>query len=570
MASNIRSSSSTPFFRTLRSRNLTSSPPRLSRSATSTPPPPSSSTTAPPPSPSSFSFNHPFLRFLPFTIALPIALYAFLPSEVIRLDEEKGKRGIKAGVGGRGKNGFVSAAELQKHTSREKGIWVVVDGEVWDVTDFVDKHPGGSKIILANSGRDVTSLFAPIHPPLTLQTHLDPSNHVGKLNPDELEAVKIKKGAAETEEEERVRKARADLPHVDTIVNILDFQILAEKILSKHAWAYYYSAADGASSRDHANTAYSRIMFRPRVLRKVKTVDASTTILGIKSSLPIYISPAALARLGDEDGEMNLTQGAAQKGILQVISHVASCSLEEINSVREPDQKLAWQLYVSPDRVKTEAALRDAVSQGMNAIYVTVDTPVLGKRVQDRQFQLERDPPTDDKPSDVRTQGNQDPDLCWEDLAWIKSIAPDLPLVVKGIQTVEDAVLCVEHKVDGIVLSNHGGRQLEFSRPPIDVLQEIRRLHPEVLTQTEVFVDGGIQRGTDVLKALCLGARAVGLGRPFLFAQSAYKTRGVVKAIDILEEEIELGMRLLGVTSLDQLGPEYIECLPPSSYEGGR
>ena len=122
------------------------------------------------------------------------------------------------------------------------------------------------------------------------------------------------------------------------------------------------------------------------------------------------------------------------------------------------------------------------------------------------------------------------------------------------------------------VLSNHGGRQLEFSRPPIDVLQEIRRLHPEVLDSggMQVFVDGGIQRGTDVLKALCLGATAVGLGRPFLYAQSAYQTRGVIKAIDILEEEIQLGMRLLGVTRLDQLGPEYVECLAPGAFESRR
>ena len=179
------------------------------------------------------------------------------------------------------------------------------------VTDFLDLHPGGSKILLQHSGKDATAIYNPIHPPNTIEKTLDPSKHVGRLDPAAAESVQVKKSSAETDDEERVRQARSELGHIDAeVVNIADFERIARKVLSKHAWAYYHSAADDGSARDHAHTAYERILFRPRVLRKVKDIDATTTILGVKSSLPLYISPAALARLGDEDGEMNLTKGA--------------------------------------------------------------------------------------------------------------------------------------------------------------------------------------------------------------------------------------------------------------------
>ncbi|KAL7408904.1 FMN-dependent dehydrogenase-domain-containing protein [Mrakia frigida] len=558
MPSPFRPSSSSSLLRSLRSSKPTLKPPTRFASSSS------SSTT-----PSSRQ-----LLLLPTSaLTFSLALYLYIQhSSPINLDAKQltsGKTGIpslkkkSASLAG----GLISAEELSRHTSKEQGVWVVVNGDVWDVTEFLDLHPGGSKIILSNSGKDVSKLFNPIHPPKTLQNNLAPSQLVGKLDP----ADAFDSGP--DEEELRIAKARAAKPHVDTMVNIMDFEKVATSVLSKQALAYYTSASDGETAKHHANTAYQRILFRPRVLRKVRNVDPSTTFLGQKSLLPIFVSPAALARLGDEDGEMNITRGAGAKGIIQAISSFASCSLEEINSARSsPEQPLFWQLYVSPDRAKSEANLRAAMAAGMNAIWLTVDAPMGGKREQDIRLKLEMDPPSDVQVTEKGGSTSEklfsavDPDLCWDDIKWIRNICPDLPLVIKGIQCVEDALLCVEHKVDGIVLSNHGGRQLEYSRPPIDVLQEIRRLHPEILTSTEVFIDGGVQRGTDVLKALCLGARGVGMGRPFLYAQTAYKDRGVVKAIEIMEEEIKLGMRLLGVTSIDQLGPEYIECLPPSSY----
>ncbi len=146
-----------------------------------------------------------------------------------------------------------------------------------------------------------------------------------------------------------------------------------------------------------------------------------------------------------------------------------------------------------------------------------------------------------------------DPNLNWEDVAWIKKLAPGKPLVIKGISCVEDAILAHEHGCSGIVLSNHGGRQLDGARPPIQVLQEIRNERPDLLDKMEVFVDGGVRRGTDVLKALCLGAKAVGLGRPFLYAQSAYGSEGVVKAVESESENRTAGdhVGLIGVPADD-------------------
>lgn len=244
-----------------------------------------------------------------------------------------------------------------------------------------------------------------------------------------------------------------------------------------------------------------------------------------------------MAKLGHPLGEVNLTRGAGETDMLQVISSNSSCSLDELVAEKAPDQQLAWQLYVAADRARAERTIKHAVELGVQSIWLTVDAPVGGKRERDLKEKIARDPPARDFKPDPNTKSESavqfsyvDADLCWDDIAWIRKLAPGRPIVLKGIQCVEDAVMAAEHGVQGIVLSNHGGRQLDGSRPPIEVLQEIRKLRPELLTQMEVFVDGGIRRGTDVLKALALGAKAVGMGRPFLYAQSAYGAEGVVRA----------------------------------------
>ncbi|KAJ9102630.1 hypothetical protein QFC19_004739 [Naganishia cerealis] len=465
---------------------------------------------------------------------------------------------------------LVSAAELAKHTTREEGLWVAIDGVVWSVGDFVDRHPGGAKIIIQNCGKDATALFKSLHPPNTIEENLLPEAKVGMVDPSELDALMSSSNGVNQDTEARIRKARKEMMGVDGMVNLDDFEELAHKILTPAALAYYASGSDDEWTMNANRNAYRRIRFRPRVLRKVGEVDPSTEILGVKTTLPVFIAPAALAKLGHPLGEVNLTRGAGETGILQVISSNSSCSLEELAEERRDGQELAWQLYVATDRDRAEKTIKKAFNLGMSSIWLTVDAPVGGNRERDTKEKIARDPPKLGEKADGNSGSTSaaqfsyvDPNLTWEDIPWIRSLAPGKPLVIKGISCVEDAILAKEHGCQGIVLSNHGGRQLDGARPPIDVLQEIRRERPDLLKEMEVYVDGGIRRGTDVLKALCLGAKAVGLGRPFLYAQSAYGEDGVVKAVQILEEEIQTGMRLLGVTKVSELRPELVECLPP-------
>jgi len=220
--------------------------------------------------------------------------------------------------------------------------------------------------------------------------------------------------------------------------------------------------------------------------------------------------------------------------------------------------------------------VRAVEEAGYKAIFLTVDAIVAGSRERDirNPWILEdeerggspvysEEMPSLDGANHLGTAGaltaNDDRDMSWErTIPWLRSITK-LPIAIKGIQCVEDAVLAAEAGVDAILLSNHGGRQLEYSLPPIEVLYRLRKQRPDVFSKLEVYIDGGIYRGTDVLKAVCLGARAVGLGRPFLYAQGAYGEAGVTKIMQILEREIVAGMRLLGAPTIKDLRPELVE-----------
>ncbi|GAC96694.1 cytochrome b2 [Pseudozyma hubeiensis SY62] len=452
------------------------------------------------------------------------------------------------------------------------GLWVVIKGEVYDVTDFVDSHPGGRNIILKNAGKDVTELYEPIHPPTAIEENLDASKHIGQVNPS---TVQIKQAGEESEKDRKRRLARENLPSLGSVLNLDDFERIAESILSDQAWAYYSSAADDEITYAQNRAAFNRIVFRPRILRAIGQVDSSRKLIdskgkGFLCSLPIYVSPAAMAKLGHPDGELNLTRGAGEADIIQGISANASVGLDEMLDARKTGQPIIYQLYVNKDRAASERILKKIESRGVSAVMLTVDAPVMGKRERDMRTKGEEVQLGNDHGKDVKAKGGGvaqaisgyiDPNLTWDDIAWFRKTCK-LPLYLKGVQTVEDVELAVKHGVEGVVLSNHGGRSLEYSPAALDVLVELRQRRPELFDKIEVFMDGGVRRGTDVLKAVALGAKAVGLGRPFLYAQSGYGEAGVTRAIQILQDEIHRGMQLLGVTSLDQLTPEMIDILP--------
>ncbi|KAF8078484.1 FMN-dependent dehydrogenase-domain-containing protein [Lyophyllum atratum] len=468
--------------------------------------------------------------------------------------------------------------QVEKHSTAES-CWVIIKNNVYDVTEFLNEHPGGSSIILKYAGRDATRAYDPIHPPDALDKNLPASRHLGPLDSGASHLLRqAQQNRKKTKDELRVEGAHKQRPPLNRILNLADMEAVARQVLSHKALAYYSSSSDDQMTYQENAHAFKRFFFHARVMRPVSRCDPSTTVLGYKSSIPVFICGAALAKLGHPQGEANLTRGAAQTNIIQMVSSNASLSYDEVMAAATPTQPLFFQLYKNSDDAIAEKRVRDVEKLGYKSIWLTVDALVPGNRERDIRSPWILDDMESGKPAfhvDVAdgvveggdagfgTAGaliaNDDRDMTWEKtIPWLRRITK-LPIVIKGIQTVEDAVLAADAGVEGILLSNHGGRQLDYSFPPLEVLHRIRQQRPDVFDKLEVYIDGGIERGTDVVKALCMGAKAVGLGRPFLYAQSAYGVPGVVKIIQILEREIITAMRLLGATSIQDLKPEMVE-----------
>jgi L-lactate dehydrogenase (cytochrome) len=461
----------------------------------------------------------------------------------------------------------------------------VLYGNVYDVTEFIPDHPGGSKVILQLAGTDATEEYDPIHPPGILEDNLKPEHKLGTINPDTLPSVeKTPIESGEVEQEGPV--------DMESLLNLDDIEELATKQISHKAWAYYYSAGDDLRSKTLNNTVYSQILLRPRVFVDCVNCDTSTTFLGHKAKIPIYVSPAAMARLAHPDGERGIGQACEQFGAMQLISQNASMTPEQIVASAPADQIFGWQLYVQNEREKSEAMLaRIKKLPQIKFICLTLDAPVPGKREHDersknigsnlpvraavQEGQSVSTTSTNAKtPAPPKSMGVGQ-SLFWgtaADLTWQKTLPwlakhTDLPIVLKGLQTHEDAYLASLHapQVKAIILSNHGGRALDTAPPAVHTLMEIRKYCPEVFGRIEVWVDGGIKRGTDVVKALCLGARGVGIGRGALFGLGAGGKEGVARVLEILKAETETCMRLLGVERIDQLGPQHVS--PPHYFK---
>lgn len=375
----------------------------------------------------------------------------------------------------------------------------------------------------------------------------------------------------EAEEKRRAEEERrASLPPLTQCLNMHDFEQVGRMAMSPEAWAYYSSAADDNEAMHENEAVFRRIWFRPRVLRDVKHVDPSTYILGIPTSLPIYVTATALGRMGHPEGEKNLTRAAARTDLIQMIPTLASCTLDEIVGARDENGAPTqfFQMYVNADRRITLDMIRRAERADVKALFVTVDAPQLGRREKDMRMHFS-DEGSDIQKGDVnREEGAAraistfiDPSLTWEDVLWIRN-STHLPVLLKGVQTWEDAVIAAEMGLAGVVLSNHGGRQLDFARSGMEVLAEVvpalkaRNLYGP---QFQVLVDGGFRRGTDVLKAIALGATAVGIGRPLLYAYSAYGVEGAVRAINLLRNEIEVDLGLIGARTLKDVVPEMLD-----------
>ncbi|TKA32068.1 hypothetical protein B0A50_01315 [Salinomyces thailandicus] len=469
----------------------------------------------------------------------------------------------------------LTGQEVAKHNNAED-CWVIIHGRAYDVTEFLPEHPGGPKIILKYAGKDGTEQYEPIHPPDTLDKYLDKSKHLGEVDMNTVEKEEKEEDPEEIERQERIQR----MPILEQCYNLMDFEAVARRVMKKTAWAYYSSGADDEMTMRENHSAFHKIWFRPRILQDVENIDTSTTMLGSKVSIPFYVTATALGKLGNPEGEVVLTRGARKHNVIQMIPTLASCSFDEIVDAKEGDQVQWLQLYVNKNRDITKRIVEHAESRGCKGLFITVDAPQLGRREKDMRSKFS------DVGSNVQDTGGDnvdrsqgaaraissfiDPALSWKDIPWFKSITK-MPIILKGVQRVEDVIRAVSVGCDGVVLSNHGGRQLDFARSGVEVLAEVmpelRRLGLQ--DKIEVYIDGGIRRATDIIKALCLGAKGVGIGRPFLFAMSAYGLPGVDRAMQLLKDEMEMNMRLIGCNTIDQLGPEFVDTRGLSMHSTG-
>jgi isopentenyl diphosphate isomerase/L-lactate dehydrogenase-like FMN-dependent dehydrogenase len=348
----------------------------------------------------------------------------------------------------------------------------------------------------------------------------------------------------------------------DPIVRLDDYEPIARSVMEPAAFDYVAGGSwDELTLADNV-AAWQRRRFRPRVLVDVGAVSTATTLLGAPASLPVATAPMAVHGIAHADGEAGTARGAAAAGVPFTISTMSTCTIEEV-AAAAPDATRWFQLYTQADPAESKRLVQRAAAAGYSAVLVTVDLPRLGYRDRDRRSGWElpelgnfREGAGPDHRPDLPPEAGFDrletpahATLAWSDLAEIRSWS-DLPLVLKGILTAEDARLAVDHEVDAIIVSNHGARQLDRVPATADVLEEVVAA---VDGRTEVWVDGGIRRGLDVAAALALGARGVLVGRPVLYALAADGAAGVSRALDLLREEFEITLALLGATSPDRL-----------------
>lgn len=331
-----------------------------------------------------------------------------------------------------------------------------------------------------------------------------------------------------------------------------DFEPVARDMLPDSTYGYIAGGAGDESSVRRNRDALERTRLVPRVLRPVNSIDSSTTVLGVDLTCPLMIAPTAVQRIVHHDGELATARATAAAGLAMVLSMNSSVALEDVAA---EGVAFLMQLYVSRDRGHTKHIVDRAIDAGARGVVLTVDQAGTAVRPRELRVPLQLPPGVDfvHLPVDPLSRG-VDGDLTWDDVSWLRDIS-SVPVVVKGILHPDDARIAAEHGVDAVVVSNHGGRQLEGSVSAYDVLP---RIAAEVGDRVELIADGGIRSGADVLKALALGARAVMVGRPVNWGLAVGGERGLSRLLDIVQNEFEAAMRLCGVGAVDQVGAELV------------
>lgn len=355
---------------------------------------------------------------------------------------------------------------------------------------------------------------------------------------------------------------------LDDLITVLDFEQRAATLLPPGVHGFYAGGAGDEITLVENREAFMRWQFRPRMLVDVSTCTTRTTVLGEEISMPVVIAPFSVPHLAHPEGVRGIARAATKAGTLHCISSLADASPREVREAA-PDGRFLFQAYwYGRDTGLTKALLELAGEAGFKAIVLTVDAPRLSRR--ERDIRNRWSPPADmvvpslneatggrlKYPGDLVAQLSDT--MTWKDMEDIVEWSP-LPVVAKGILTAEDAVLAAEHGAVGVVVSNHGGRQMDEVAASIDALPEVAEA---VGDRLEVLLDSGIRRGSDVVKALALGAKAVMIGRPTLWGLACGGQQGVEKVLGALQVEIDMALALLGVTSPSQVGPRHLQRTP--------
>ncbi len=372
--------------------------------------------------------------------------------------------------------------------------------------------------------------------------------------------------------------------------NVADLRRIARRRLPHGVFDYIDGAAEDELTLGRNSAAFRRVEFRPRVLNDVSEIDTSTTLLGLDLPIPLFLGPTGFTRIVTPGGELDVARSAGRARLPYTLSTLGTRSIEEVAAVATGPK--FFQVYVWRDRGLVKEMIERVIACGYDAIMLTVDTVLQGRRERDvrRGFTL---PPKigfetigdgvlhpawtwDFVRSDPITFANMvgsslpdgstavslgaimndqfDPSLSWRDLDWLRSLWPK-PIVVKGIQCVEDAVIAADAGVDAVSLSNHGGRQLDGSPPVLELVQPVAEA---VGDRTAVICDGGVRRGSDVVKAVALGATACSIGRAYLYGLAAAGERGVDRVLEMFAADVRRTMGLTGCRSVAELTPDLV------------
>jgi 4-hydroxymandelate oxidase len=357
------------------------------------------------------------------------------------------------------------------------------------------------------------------------------------------------------------------------VVNLADFERLAADRMNRAAFDYVAGGAGDEQTLADNIAAWRRWQLLPRVLVDVSAVDTSARMLGSTTTMPVGVAPMAFQHFARPEAEVATARAASRAGVLFCLSTMSSRSIEDVAAAADQaGSGPRWfQLYVHRDRGVSAELVQRAEAAGYSALVVTVDLPIGGRRERDIRNALAY-PQVFGNFGGAAGAGGTEPEgtlaavvggfndgvLNWSDLAWLKNLSR-MPVVVKGILAADDARLAAKHGAAGVVVSNHGGRQLDRTPPAIQVLPEIAEA---VGAQIEIYVDGGVRRGVDVLTALALGARGVFVGRPIFFALAAGGEAGVSRALELLAGEVLDDMTLLGTRTIGEIGREHVRSGP--------